>query len=176
MQVIKPLLVKILSLSLLIPPLASGVFSYRPIKIFTCKRVIDGDTAIFTRAGSEIRLRFAYIDAPESKQYSFDKVPIGKYSKEYLAKLIEKKKVKIQILGKDLYGRSIGEVFLGTKSVNEDLVESGFALFYHRGAKNRFKVAQFRAQIKRIGIWETDGFINPWLFRKKKRQKHVNFY
>lgn len=171
MQVIKFKSVKILAQYLLLISIFAIVFaaellSYRPDYMYKCDRVIDGDTIVISRSGRSIKVRLAYIDAPESSQYSFDKVPIGKISTSYLKNLIGGKKVKVKIINKDLYGRTIGVVFYKNKSVNMLMVERGHAIYYDSNTLPEIRLSEYRAKMKRLGIWKTDGFLNPKNFRR----------
>jgi micrococcal nuclease len=173
MQVIKFKSVKILAPYLFLLLIFGFVFtaeflSYRPDYIYKCERVIDGDTIVVSRSGYSLKVRFAYIDAPESSQRSFDKIPIGKNSTKFLRNLIEGKKVKLEILKKDLYGRTIGVVYLNNQSVNKLMVERGHAIYYDQRTLPEIRLSEYRAKMKRLGIWKTDGFYNPKSFRKMK--------
>jgi endonuclease YncB( thermonuclease family) len=170
MQDFKASIVKTLLFILCIPPLSIGFLSFRPHQIYKCIRVIDGDTAVFERNSQQIRVRFSYIDAPESKQLSFDQKPIGYESKTYLKNRIENKLVSLKILNTDMYGRKIGEIFLSNKSINLEMVSSGYAIPYHLNTKYQFRQAQYIAMNQRLGIWKYDGFISPWSFRQNKRK------
>ncbi len=140
---------------------------HRPLYLYTCTRVLDGDTIVARRGTHEYRIRFAYIDAPESKQQSREGIPIGKNSTSYLKSLIEGKRVLIRILKKDLYGRSIGEVYLNKKYINLEMVSKGHAIVYKR-SKLEFWQEQSIAMNRYRGIWKTDGFWNPSVYRRRK--------
>lgn len=171
MQVIKFKSVKILVPYLLLLSIFAIVFtaetlSYRPDYIYECIRVIDGDTIVVSRSGRKFKVRFAYIDAPESSQKSFDRIPIGKNSTLYLRNLIEGKKIKLKIINKDIYGRTIGVVFFKNQSVNKAMVENGHAIYYDSNTLPDIRLSEYRAKMKRLGIWKTDGFLNPKKFRR----------
>lgn len=176
MQVIKFNSVNILALFLLLLSIFAMVFtgdilSYRPDYIYRCDQVIDGDTIIASRAGRKLRIRLAYIDAPESSQKSFDKKLIGAYSKESLKKMILEEKIKIKIISRDLYGRYIGILFKNKKNINLEMVERGQAIFFDAKTKYIYKLAEYRAKIYRRGIWRTEGFLLPRYYRKINRPK-----
>ena len=173
MQVIKALSVKILSFRVLlillcIPPLSIGIFSYRPTKLYKCIRVIDGDTVILMRGEKRLRVRLVGIDAPESSQRSLDFIPIGYNSKKFLENLILNKRVWFISQGKGYYGRDLGEIVLGKRSVNLLMLRKGQAVSYYGNTESRFAQAEYMAKLKRLGIWETEGFLAPWKFRKLK--------
>jgi micrococcal nuclease len=170
MQDFKASIVKTLLFILCIPPLSIGLLSYRPYKIYRCLRVIDGDTAILERNSQKVRVRLGFIDAPESKQFSFDKKPIGEESKLYLQKRIESKLVGLRILSTDMYGRKVGEIFLNKRSINLEMVRAGYAVPYYLQTAFIFKQAQYIAKTQRLGIWKYDGFVSPWNYRKRVKK------
>jgi micrococcal nuclease len=171
MQDFKVSIVKSLLFIICIPPLSIGFLSYRPHRIYECIRVIDGDTVDLERNGIKLRVRLAYIDAPELVQFSFDRKAIGAQSKQYLKQLVEGKMLRLKLLRFDMYGRALGEVFLSEKSVNLKLVKSGYAVPYYQNPGFRFKQAKYIAKSRRLGIWKYDGFVSPWNFRKKAENK-----
>lgn len=75
--------------------------------------VHDGDTMKVSRGGTQLRIRFACIDAPELSQ------PGGIESRDNLRQLIAKanNQAQLMILDNDHYGRKVAEAFL----VLEDL-------------------------------------------------------
>jgi len=166
MQVLKSQSVKILFSLLLLPSILTGIYSYRPDLRCKCIRVLDGDTVILKRGSQSLRVRLSFIDAPEKSQYSFDKVPIGLESKLFLEKLILNKTVKLKNFGKDLYSRTIGEIFYQNYSINELMVTQGMAISFMNNKKIRFNIAEYKAKIQRKGIWKTSGFYEPKKYRK----------
>lgn len=179
MQVFKCKSVKFLALNLLFLSIPFSIFamiflpqlfSYRPIYVYKCIKVIDGDTVIVSRSGRKYRVRLAFVDAPESSQTSFDDIPIGLKSTEFLKSLILNKKIKVEFLSTDLYGRKIGRIYKGTLSINQIMVENGHALFYDKKTKEEYILAEYRAKVKRLGVWRTDGFLLPSYYRKRKKE------
>ena len=82
-------------------------------------RVIDGDTAISQESDY---FRLAGIDAPE-----YPKGCLSFKAKERLAELVLGKTIKIEILKKDHFGRSLVFLFLEDVLINKVLVEEGLA-------------------------------------------------
>lgn len=76
-------------------------------------KVIDGDTITVLVNHQEMKIRLNAIDAPERGQ------DFGQKSKEALADLVFGKDVRIETHGKDRYGRTIGDVYVGGTFVNE---------------------------------------------------------
>ncbi len=127
-------------------------------------KIIDGDTILI----ENIKVRLAYIDTPESKQYSFSRLPIGLLAKNYLEQLIKNKTIRVRKIGKGIYGRSLGVIFLNDENINLKMVADGYALA-HETAKWNYHQQMYLAQILRKGLFK-ESFINPKFFRKLKRK------
>lgn len=134
----------------------------------------DGDTVRCLRttpqgtATAERRVRLAWIDAPEMSQ-----APYGLNARAYLRRLLALgERVKVTILGQDLYGRLLGEML----RVRDDgncglrLVLGGYcALHECPQSRSEYYAAQEIAQRKKIGIWHTPGLQQtPWLYREQQ--------
>lgn len=119
-------------------------------------RVIDGDT--FVSGG--FRYRLAEIDAPEINQ------TFGIESKIYLKKLIENKRVYVDIISYDKYGRRIVKVYLNGDYISEIMVREGFAFQYKRySSSTTLKRLEQTAKKQRKGIWKYQ-YIEPQKFRR----------
>jgi len=154
---------------LAIPPLSIGMTPPGPLQIYECVRVVDGDTVILKKGERFTTVRLSNIDAPESDQKSVDGINIGKLSTRRLIKLIEGKYVELNIEGIDIYKRKIGEIFLKGSSVNLMMVSSGHAISYPKKSRFIYRQAQFIAKRKRLGIWNSDGFLSPKKYRSNKK-------
>ena len=92
--------------------------------------VHDGDT-VTTASGEKIRL--ACIDAPEVTNNKHGKKdPIGgPAAQKWLSDLVLNQDIKIERVTKDLYGRTVGRLFLsdGTE-INQQAVATGHAVVY----------------------------------------------
>ncbi len=121
--------------------------------------VHDGDTL---RLSDGRTIRLEGIDAPEIAQ------PYGIESRNLLRKLTNKKRIRIETYGKDRYGRTIGEIFVGRKSVNHLMVSRGAAWWYQSFAPTDNKLRRFEqsARKKRIGLWNSNSVVPPWDWRK----------
>jgi endonuclease YncB( thermonuclease family) len=128
--------------------------------------VTDGDTVKVLRDRRQYKIRLNGIDAPELKQ------AYGRKSKEYLAALVFQKKVEVVVRGMDRYGRYVGDVLIGGKSANAELVAVGLAWHYTAYSKDQNLAALERAaRAKRLGLWADPGPVPPWQFRRKKTAK-----
>ncbi len=124
----------------------------------------DGDTVVLlTAAKTEITVRLSEIDAPERKQ------AFGTVSRTFLSNLIFGKEVKLEKLGKDRYGRTLGFIFLhnGT-NVNVEMVKNGMAWQYEKYSKSVvLKKAQASAKSMKAGLWRDPYPVAPWEFRRR---------
>jgi len=127
--------------------------------------VTDGDTI---RIGDE-RIRFSGIDAPELKQtciYKSIEFQCGEFSKNLLIKKIANEEVTCIRQGKDQYGRTLAECFVGEDSLSSYLVREGYA-FAYRQYSDQFIQDEEYAQIRENGMWSMK-FVFPWEYRRQK--------
>jgi micrococcal nuclease len=125
--------------------------------------ISDGDTITVLQNNEEKKVRLSDIDAPEKNQ------PFGTKSKNILANKIFKKEVKIVYSKKDGFGRILGQVYLGDRFINKEMVEEGFAWHYSQFSKSsEIALAQEKAKKEKLGLWVDSNPIQPWEFRKKK--------
>ncbi len=73
-------------------------------------KVIDGDTFLTDKRKNPVRL--ANVDTPEKRQPGYQK------AKTALEKMIVGQEVSIDTKARDKYGRSVADVKVGRKSVN----------------------------------------------------------
>jgi len=121
--------------------------------------VHDGDTLKLSD-GRTIRLEG--IDAPEISQ------PYGIESRDLLAKLTRKKKIRVESHGKDRYGRTVGKIYVGKRSVNQSMVGRGAAWWFRSFAPSDNKLRRLEQEARRhkIGLWKSAIVIAPWDWRK----------
>ena len=131
--------------------------------------VMDGDTIkILTIDKKQHKIRLAEIDTPEKKQ------PYGQKAKQALSDMIYRKNVNVKVSTTDRYGRKIGQIYLGDKWINGELVKEGHAWVYRRYArenKQRLLMLENNARKARKGLWALSEAerIEPWLWRKANR-------
>jgi len=114
----------LLILSLLFPslPLAGQYEVYR---------VIDGDTFIVKHGSAKITIRLIGIDAPMmSNRLHQVGQPFSMEAGQHLSKLIYGKTVDVKSYASDRNGRTLGEVFLGDRNINLEMVKAGLAEVY----------------------------------------------
>ncbi len=120
-----------------------------------------------TRA-EEVRIRLAYIDAPEIGHAECRAYAIR--ARAYLRRLLYVgEPVETRILGHDQYGRFIAEVIRLRDYGNCGLrlAHGGYAALYQCPlVRWEYQAAQEIAQQKRLGIWRNPGpWQTPWLTR-----------
>lgn len=129
--------------------------------------ISDGDTVRAACQGGIQRVRLHCCDAPETSQR-----PWGPESTAYLRR-ITPPTVRLVSQGTDRYGRTIGELFDGEKSINLAMVEAGQAAVYRQYCKDpRYFAAERRAKSARLGIWSKPGdHQRPWDYRRAQQEK-----
>lgn len=141
--------------------------NYGPFDIEQCYviRIADGDTATCLQDDkkTQVRIRFAQIDAPESKQ------DFGTVSRQALADLIFNKHVDLAVEEVDRYGRTVAEVYIDGVNVNKYMVQNGYAWAYKEYMRNPVYLdLQKQAERNKIGLWSHKNAIYPQDFRKQQ--------
>ena len=128
--------------------------------------VHDGDSITVLREGNvQVKIRLEGIDAPELKQ------PFGNASKKALSDLVFGKSVEIDDKGKDRYGRTLANVFVGKLWINLVMVESGMAWhFIQYNKEPEYRQAERISRESRLGIWSQPNPIPPWEWRKQSKK------
>lgn len=129
-------------------------------------KVYDGDTVTLKVTDSIIKCRLYGIDAPELKQ------PFGKEAQKYLASLILNRRISVQLLSKDFYGRHVCKLYQNTLYLNRHLVATGYAWWYQAYAKKEVSLGdvQLTAQENKFGLWADEEPEAPWTFRKLNKK------
>ena len=129
----------------------------------------DGDTLGATRTVNgqpeQVKLRLAYIDAPEMAQS-----PWGIRARSYLRTLLYvNEAILVDFKGYDKYGRQIAEVLRKRDYGNLGLrlALGGYvALWLCPSTQQGYQAAQAIAQYKKVGIWSLPGIHQtPWSYR-----------
>lgn len=128
-------------------------------------RVSDGDTVILLDSeNTQHKIRLNGIDAPETGQ------PYGNKSKEHLSDLILGKTVSIKWKKKDQYKRILGVIYLGDTNINAEMIRSGYAWNYKYSKDKYYIKLQEKAKSEKKGLWKDKNAIDPWQWRKEKRE------
>lgn len=131
--------------------------------------IADGDTFTLLAANDQqIRIRLAQVDTPEKGQ------PYANRSRQALGDLVFGKYVRVMVVGKDRYGRTVGSVSVGQVDVAGELVSSGAAWVYRRYAtdENLYSLEEVARKQAR-GLWglPESQRIPPWEWREAKRRQ-----
>jgi len=129
--------------------------------------ICDGDTITVAAWGQKVRIRIAWIDAPEDGQ------PGSREAREELKGLILDGLVKVQIMEADCYGRYISRVWTEEgKEINEAMLASGWAVYYAPKFRSEYhQRVEREARERRVGVWGFHGFQMPKAFRQAKRRR-----
>jgi endonuclease YncB( thermonuclease family) len=128
------------------------------------KTVCDGDTIVVFNGFQDIRVRLAWIDAPEDGQ------PFCGHSRDELMRILEGVDLCIRKICEDQYGRWICQVQTASgKDASSEMLKTGWAFYYAPKHPSRVHELIARAAIaEEIGLYAINGYIKPWDFRKKK--------
>ena len=122
----------------------------------------DGDTVtLLDGQKRQHRVRLEGIDAPEPGQ------PRSDEARKKLGELVFKKHAKVQVTGKDQYGRTLGLLKVGDTNVNFEMVRAGFAWhykFFNQDAD--LADAETKAKAERLGMWADSKPVPPWDWRR----------
>jgi len=133
----------------MLPPSRKSCYNFRVIKI---NRVVDGDTIDVTiDLGFDLykkeRVRVAGVDTPEKRTRDLEEKALGLDATNWM-----KEKLDAAIKGEDdlvirtelvggmgKYGRLLGWLYIGDDelSLNEKMIEEGYAWEYDGGTKNK---------------------------------------
>jgi len=128
--------------------------------------ITDGDTFTLRYSSlEEERVRLHGIDAPERNQ------PHGPAAGAELARLIEGREVRVELVDRDNYGRLVARVWIGDLDINLALVEAGHAWWYEYYAQDRrdLELAEEAARRAQLGLWAQRNPVPPWEWRRNRR-------
>ena len=130
--------------------------------------VADGDTiTVLTAIKQQIKVRLYGIDCPEKKQ------AYGDRAKELTEAVVFGKIVRVEVMGHDLYGRTLGIVYgPGGPALNRELLMNGLAWVYKKYCKRpecvRWRNDETAARSARQGLWSDGSPTPPWVYRKTR--------
>lgn len=130
--------------------------------------VADGDTiTVLDGANVQHKIRLWGIDAPEKGQ------DYGAQARKAISELVFQKDVRVHLVSRDHYGRSIGKVYARDMYVNKELVRRGMAWWYRDYSPWSFdlRLAESRAKREKLGIWSQNRVVAPWTYRENKRRE-----
>ena len=125
-------------------------------------KVIDGDTVVVQGLIWKRHIRMTHIDAPEKHQ-SFGDVSSErlheKLNNNFVCVVLDKKQ-------NDPHKRCLGEIFVGSRNINLEMVNEGLAWHYKRYSKSKeYAEAEERARKTKLGLWRERNPIPPERFR-----------
>lgn len=138
--------------------------------------VTDGDTVTIIDADSvQRRVRLAGIDAPESEQ------PFGYASYVHLFNLAHEQFVTATCPKVDRYRRDVCTVWVHGQDINLAQLKAGLAWHFKRYAheqpddeREAYAAAEDAARAARVGLWQEDAPVAPWVWRDAKRTRALN--
>ena len=131
------------------PPSRKSCYNFRVVEI---NRVVDGDTIDVTidlgfDLSKKERVRVAGVDTPEKRTRDLEEKALGidatNWLKEKLEGAIEGEDdlvIRTELVGgMGKYGRLLGWLYIGdsTVSLNEQMIDEGYAWCYDGGTKNK---------------------------------------
>ena len=152
--------------------LASTALGQEAVIRGKCVGVHDGDSCtLVTSRNSQIRIRSAFLDAPELGQ------PFGYRAKQAMSALVFGKEIVVHPHTIDRYGRLVAVVYVDGSDAGLQMLQQGLAWCYTRylpeAAANiqaSYRQAQNEARAQRRGLWSDPNPVEPWLHRRAARQ------
>lgn len=123
--------------------------------------VSSGDTLTVIEGARTIKIRLAYIDAPEPRQ------PYANHSRRSLSELCAGKNARYEVLYTDRQKQAIAVVHCNGTNVNRHQVARGMAWVYDEYNRDETLPAlQNEARKARLGIWQDSIVTPPWEYRR----------
>ena len=132
--------------------------------------VADGDTITVLRGRQRVRIRLQGVDTPEKRQ------AFGQQAKRFTTRFVFGKVVRVVPVTTDRYRRTVGEVFVGDRSLNEALVKAGLAWWYRRYARRAklLEHLELEARKARRGLWADAKPVAPWDYHHRGKGLRCN--
>lgn len=126
--------------------------------------VHDGDTITCLENKVQHKIRLNGIDAPELKQAH------GNDAKKFASAMVFSKRVRIVVQDIDRYKRLVGDVVLGEKRLNYEVVRAGWAWHYTQYSKDpNLATLEKQARAAKKGLWASANPVAPWDWRKANK-------
>ena len=137
------------SMGAMVPPSRKSCYNFRVTEI---NRVVDGDTIVVTiDLGFDLykkeRVRVAGVDTPEKRTRDLEEKALGIDATNWLKQKLEdtidgeyELTIRTELKGGvGKYGRLLGWLYVGDEevSLNEDMIEEGYAWAYDGGTKQK---------------------------------------
>lgn len=135
--------------------------------------VTDGDTVkVLTATNQQIRVRLAFIDAPERGQ------AFGSRAKQAMSELVFGKDVELRPHTVDRYGRLVAIVYVDGADAGLELLKQGLCWVYEKyvvqatlDIETSYRASQAAAQSDRLGLWQDPDPVPPWEWRKARKER-----
>lgn len=132
------------------------------------QRVQDGDSFRIKRGGVTETIRLYGVDCPEYGQ------PFGEEARRAAIDMMQGKKVVIEPMDTDRYGRIVAVVTVRGMVVNSELVRRGLAWVYPRFCTaqplcSKLETMEQAARSAKIGLWRDRTPVPPWVWKRNKR-------
>jgi len=127
--------------------------------------VTSGDSiVVLLDDNSQLKIRLEGIDCPELQQ------AYGDSAKQVIVALCFKKRVRVEKVGLDGYGRTLAFVYIDDLCLNKELLRLGYA-WHYRKYNDDPELAQLEVEARnaKVGLWQQDSLVAPWDFRNKKK-------
>jgi endonuclease YncB( thermonuclease family) len=129
--------------------------------------VSDGDTlTILTDNRKQVKVRIAGIDAPEKAQ------AFGNVSKQNLSSLVFNRRVTVEGVKRDRYGRTVSKVLIDGHDAGLEQIRAGLAWHFKQYERDQsqedrriYNQAEEGARREKRGLWRDAAPVPPWNFR-----------
>lgn len=149
----------------------------RQIKEGVVKAVHDGDSYKIDFGDEVIWVRIHGCDSPEViSNHVTANQPYGKEAGNTIRELIKGKKVKVESLLQDQYGRWVCKIFLDELDLTEYIISNGLGWYNNdpkieESYKRKLKAEQLIAKAGKKGLWGEPGRkVRPETWRKNNRR------
>ncbi len=147
---------------------------------FKVVKVLQGDLIKVVGHGGELLVCLVGIDAPEVWEPDPTKSqPLALKARDYLAHLVGDKLVRIRAYGMKMGKYVAGEVFLGKRDINLEMVKKGYAEVLKDRSRadlnlSAFERAEAEAREAKRGIWALgDKYMSPSTWCKRQKAKSL---
>lgn len=158
-----------------------SVAATKPVQKITATitRVIDGDTIEVTdKLQTVVKVRLYVCDAPEIERLKKDGTvskqgqPLGKEAADFV-ETYKDKQATIEVVGLDVYKRTLGVVWVENHNICSELLTRGLAEIYDSRIKKQWKKeftdAELQGRTAKVGIWNLPNYERPKDFRKRMK-------
>ena len=137
------------------------IFTLPPLFAASVLGVSSGDTLTVLDGTRTVKIRLAYIDAPEPRQ------PYANHSRRTLTELCSGKDIKFKTLYTDRQKQAIAIVYCNGINANYHQVKAGMAWVYDKYNQDEtLSELQKEARKKRMGLWKDHVVTPPWEFKR----------